>query len=201
MRTGAEYRESLRDGRNVWVMGEGPIDDITTDPATCAMVEEYMKWYDRQFDPDCQDTLLSEPDANGGRRPLAFEAPKTSAHLQCLGKALRALLFTNGGNITHTPGYGALIALGLLNHLTGLNNSPEEIEAAEKYRESIVLSGRFLTFAGGRGTHRIPAQKGSRRACGAPPGGRDSQGHCIKRQGADAHQHTVCRGCVDHQPR
>ena len=149
MRTGAEYRESLRDGRNVWVMGEGPIDDITTHPATCAMVEEYVKWYDRHFDPAWQDTLLSEPDANGERRPLAFEAPKTSAHLQCLGKALRALLFTNGGNITHTPGYGALIALGLLNHLTGLNNSPEEIEAAEKYRESIARSGRFLTFAGG----------------------------------------------------
>src|SRR5918999_531955 len=113
------------------------------------MVEEYVKWYDRHFDPAWQDTLLSEPDANGERRPLAFEAPKTSAHLQCLGKALRALLFTNGGNITHTPGYGALIALGLLNHLTGLNNSPEEIEAAEKYRESIARSGRFLTFAGG----------------------------------------------------
>jgi aromatic ring hydroxylase len=113
------------------------------------MVEEYVKWYDRHFDPDWQDILLSEPDAKGQRLPLAFEVPKTSAHLQRLGKALRAVLFASGGNITHTPGYGALIALGLLNHLTGLNNSPEEIEAAEKYRESIARSGRFLTYAGG----------------------------------------------------
>jgi aromatic ring hydroxylase len=149
MRTGAEYRESLRDGRNVWVTGEGPIDDVTTHPATCAMVEEYVKWYDRHFNPDWQDTLLTEPDGNGERRPLAFEVPKTSAHLQRLGKALRAVLSASGGNITHTPGYGALIALGLLNHLTGLNKSPEEIKAADKYRDSIARSGRFLTYAGG----------------------------------------------------
>jgi hypothetical protein len=38
MRTGAEYREALRDGRNVWVMGEGKIADVTTHPATRAMV-------------------------------------------------------------------------------------------------------------------------------------------------------------------
>ena len=32
MRTGAEYKESLRDGRDVWVMGEGAVADLTTDP-------------------------------------------------------------------------------------------------------------------------------------------------------------------------
>ena len=149
MRTGADYRESLRDGRNVWVTGEGPIADVTTHPATLAMVDEYVKWYDRHFDPQWQDILLTETDAAGQRRPLAFEVPKTSAHLQRMGKAQRAVLFPSGGNITHTPGYGALIALGLLNHLAGLNNSLEEIKAAEKYRDSIARSGRFLTYAGG----------------------------------------------------
>ena len=40
MRTGAEYRESLRDGRRIWILGEGRVDDVTTHPATRAMVEE-----------------------------------------------------------------------------------------------------------------------------------------------------------------
>ncbi len=149
MRTGAAYRQSLKDGRNVWVLGEGPVDDVASHPATAAMVQEYAAWYDRHFDPDWQDILLTGPDSDGMRRPLAFEAPKTSAHLQSLGKALRAILFHSGGNITHTPGYGALIALGLVNHLKGLNNSHEDVEAAEAYRESLAGSGRFLTFAGG----------------------------------------------------
>ena len=48
MRTGADYRDSLRDGRNVWVLGEGQVADVTTHPATSAMVEEYVRWYDRR---------------------------------------------------------------------------------------------------------------------------------------------------------
>ena len=112
MRTGAEYRESLRDGRSVWVMGDGQIDDVTTHPTTAAMVEEYVAWYDRHFDADWQDVLLTEPDANSTRSPLAFEVPKTSAHLRRLGKALSAVHFITGGNVTHTPGYGALIRAG-----------------------------------------------------------------------------------------
>ncbi|MBV9967876.1 MAG: 4-hydroxyphenylacetate 3-monooxygenase, oxygenase component, partial [Alphaproteobacteria bacterium] len=53
MRTGAEYREVLRnDGRRVWVLGEGEVEDVTTHPATAAMVEEYVAWYDRHFDPE-----------------------------------------------------------------------------------------------------------------------------------------------------
>ena len=59
MRTGAEYRESLRDGRRVWVMGEGLIDDVTTHPATRAMVDEYVAWYDRHTDPAWADTVLA----------------------------------------------------------------------------------------------------------------------------------------------
>ena len=149
MRTGAEYRESLRDGRNVWVMGEGPVGDVTTHPATAAMVNEYVTWYDRHFDAGWRDMLLTEPDAEGKRHPLALTPPKTSADLRRLGKAISAVHFITGGNMTHTPGYGALIALGMLNVLKRLNNSSEEIEAAEAYRESLATSGRFLTFAGG----------------------------------------------------
>ena len=36
MRTGAEYRAALRDGRRVWVLGEGLVKDVTTHPATRA---------------------------------------------------------------------------------------------------------------------------------------------------------------------
>ena len=32
MRTGVDYKESLRDGRDVWVVGEGAVADVTTQP-------------------------------------------------------------------------------------------------------------------------------------------------------------------------
>jgi hypothetical protein len=63
VRTGSEYREALHDGRRVWVMGEGLVEDVTTHPATRAMVDEYVAWYDRHQDPAWQDVLLAPPDA------------------------------------------------------------------------------------------------------------------------------------------
>ena len=149
MRTGADYRESLRDGRNVWVLGEGAVEDVTTHPATSAMVDEYVAWYDRHFDPEWQDTLLTPPDANGQRRPLALTAPETPDDLRRLGKEISAVHFITGGNMTHTPGYGELIALGVFNGLTRLGHSSEDIENAREYLEFISNSGRFLTYAGG----------------------------------------------------
>ena len=71
MRTGADYRESLRDGRRVFVLGEGQVEDVPTHAATQAMVEEYVAWHDRHFDPKWQDTLLTPPDKNGKRSPVS----------------------------------------------------------------------------------------------------------------------------------
>src|SRR6266404_2819872 len=86
MRTGAEYREALRDGRRVWVMGEGLVDDVTTHPATRAMVGEYVAWYDRHFDPAWQDTLLvPAAAADGERLPWAFVLPRTAEEVIGMG--------------------------------------------------------------------------------------------------------------------
>ena len=46
MRTGAEYRKALHDGRRVWVLGDGLVEDVTSHPATRAVVDEYAAWYD-----------------------------------------------------------------------------------------------------------------------------------------------------------
>ncbi len=149
MRTGADYKESLRDGRDVWVLGEGAVADVTTHPATAGMVDEYVAWYDRHFDADWQDTLLTDPDDNGERHPWALTPPKTSEDLKRLGKQISAVHFVTGGNMTHTPGYGAFISLGLMNVMKRLEQSSEDIEKAEEYRDYISKSGRFLTYAGG----------------------------------------------------
>ena len=45
--------------------------------------------------------------------------------------------------MTHNPGYGTLIALGMLNVLKELNNSSEEIGAAAEYVESLARAAGF----------------------------------------------------------
>ena len=87
MRTGAEYREALRDGRRVWVIGEGLVEDVTVHPATRATVDEYVAWYDRHFDPAWQEVpadwvsraqaatgLMQRPRENKRQVTMRFDA-------------------------------------------------------------------------------------------------------------------------------
>ena len=152
MRTGSEYRDALHDGRRVWVIGEGLIEDVTLHPATRPMVDEYVAWYDRHHDPEWQDVLLTPSDGGGPRVPWAFTLPRTSADLRAMGRSYAETIFLTAGNMTHTPGYGNLIALGLLDVVQQRNVSPEQIAAANAYRDLIVRTGRFLTFSAGAAT-------------------------------------------------
>ena len=152
LRTGAEYREALRDGRKVWVVGEGRVDDVTTHPATRAMVDEYVAWYDRHLDPAWQDRLLTPPDAAGRRIPWGYVLPKTSHDLVAMGRSFAATTFLSAGNITHTPAYGCLIALGVLGEVQEHNPSQQQIDNALAYRDEIARTGRFLTFSSGAAT-------------------------------------------------
>ena len=149
MRTGADYRDALRDGRKVWVMGAGWAKDVTTHPATRAMVEEYAAWYDRHLDPAWQEVLLAPADADGQRMPWAYALPKCIEDLIGMGRSFAKTTFLSAGNITHTPAYGNLIALGVLTAAQALNGSQEHIAEAMAYRELIARTGRFLTYCGG----------------------------------------------------
>src|SRR2546426_12258491 len=161
MRTGAEYREALRDGRRVYVMGEGLIEDVTVHPATRAMVDELAGWYDRHFDPEWRDILLAPPDAEGNRAPWAYALPKTSADLRAMGRCFSATTFLSAGNITHTPAYGNLIALGILDAIQQRYVSSEQIAHIAAYRELIGRTGRFLTFSAGAPPLRFHLREGS----------------------------------------
>jgi aromatic ring hydroxylase len=150
MRTGAEYREALKkDGRRVWVLGEGRVDDVTTHSATAAMVEEYVAWYDRHFDPDWQEVLFAPATPERERTAWAYVLPKTSDDLIGMGRSFAKTIFLSAGNITHTPAYGHLISMGVLTATQERNVSPEQIANAAGYRELIAQTGRFLTFCGG----------------------------------------------------
>jgi 4-hydroxyphenylacetate 3-monooxygenase len=166
MRTGADYKDSLRDGRRVWILGEGRVEDVTTHPATSPMVDEYVAWYDRHRDPAWQDVLYMPPDADGVRRPVDFIVPRSADDLVRMGNCFSRTSFLSAGNITHTPAYGHMIAMGVL-HAVGLRNAtPQQAPNAEAYRAEIARTGRFLTFAAGAATigYRLRADPAERAA-------------------------------------
>jgi 4-hydroxyphenylacetate 3-monooxygenase len=152
----------LRDGRKVWVIGEGAVEDVTTHAATRAMVDEYVAWYERHFDPAWQGVLLKDG------LPWGYVLPTCADDLVGMERCFSATTFLSTGNITHTPAYGHLIALGILVEVQHRNASPQQIDNAEAYRQHIVRTGRFLTFSAGAATigYRMrsdPADRGALR--------------------------------------
>ncbi len=145
MRSGADYREALRDGRKVWVMGSGRVDDVTTHPATRAMVEEYVAWYDRHSNPAWKDVLCS-----GAGEPWAFVLPRSAEDVIGMGRSFAKTLFVSAGNVTHDPAYGNLIAMGVLATVQAENGlASQQAQNALAYRDGIVRDQRFITYCGG----------------------------------------------------
>lgn len=63
--TGAEYLESLRDGREVWIYGER-VDDVTTHPAFRNAARSLARLYDALHDPAQQAVLTCPTDTGTG---------------------------------------------------------------------------------------------------------------------------------------
>jgi 4-hydroxyphenylacetate 3-monooxygenase len=70
VRTGAEYLESLKDGREVWLNGER-VDDVTTHPVLCRTAQAIARLYDLQHDPTFAD-IVTFLEPSEGRQKLRF---------------------------------------------------------------------------------------------------------------------------------
>jgi 4-hydroxyphenylacetate 3-monooxygenase len=150
-RSGADYLASLDDGRRVWLDGE-EIDDLRSHPATAGVVAAHASWYDRQADSAWADRLQG-PDGN----PIAFTRPRSSADLRRLMEAIVASAFESAGNITHDPGYGALITLGAYN-ATNPAGASDRAAAAATFYEDLLAEGTFVAapFAPAIGDRFLP---------------------------------------------
>ena len=63
--TGAEYLESLRDGREIWIYGER-VKDVTTHPAFRNTVRIIARFYNALHDPARQAIMTTETDTGSG---------------------------------------------------------------------------------------------------------------------------------------
>ena len=58
-----------------------------------------------------------------------------------MGRSFSKTTFLSGGNLTHTPAYGQLIALGVLCAAQEANVSPKQLGDAAAYRQLIADTG------------------------------------------------------------
>jgi len=76
LRTGEEYIESLRDGREVWIDGER-VSDVPAHPAFAPMVNLRAGVYDLGHEAGARDLLTYADEQSGERCAITSRPPRT----------------------------------------------------------------------------------------------------------------------------
>lgn len=131
---GAEYLESIRDGRTVYFMGER-VKDVTTHPAFRNSARSIARMYDALHDPALKDVLTCETDTgNGGWTHRYFKAPQSVDDLVRGRDAIAAWQRVVYGWMGRSPDYKAAFLATL-----GANTDfydPYQENARRWYKES-----------------------------------------------------------------
>ena len=95
MKTGAQYLDSLRDGREVWIDGER-VTDVTAHPLLGRTARTIGRLYDLQHDPRHADTVTFT-DARGERHGMAHYVPRSVDDLTRLRRYHELVNLKTGG--------------------------------------------------------------------------------------------------------
>jgi 4-hydroxyphenylacetate 3-monooxygenase len=98
IRTGQQYRDSIRDGRQVWINGER-VPDVTTHPMFRPLVDIRARMYDMQHDADYAPVMTYAEDS-GEICPVAVKLPMTQDDWHAKRRATDAVLDDIGGIVT-----------------------------------------------------------------------------------------------------
>ena len=99
IRSGDEYRESLRDGREVWIDGES-VPDVTVHPMFRPLVDVRARIYDMQHDPATSGTMTWHDEASGERCAIGLKLPLTGEDWERKRRAVDAVMWDIGGVVT-----------------------------------------------------------------------------------------------------
>jgi aromatic ring hydroxylase len=103
--TGAEYLESLRDGREIWIYGER-VPDVTTHPAFRNTARMIARLYDALHDPKYKDVLTTETDTgSGGYTQRFFRAPRNAEEQLAARDAIAQWARLTYGWLGRSPDY------------------------------------------------------------------------------------------------
>ena len=104
---GAEYLESLRDGRQIYIHGE-KVADVTTHPAFRNSARMIARLFDALHDPAHKDVLTTETDTgSGGYTHAFFKAPHSAADLVAGRDAIAEWQRLTYGWMGRSPDYKA----------------------------------------------------------------------------------------------
>jgi 4-hydroxyphenylacetate 3-monooxygenase len=99
LRTGEEYRESIRDGRQIFINGE-KVDDVTSHPYFKPIVDVRARMYDMMHEVKYQPLLTYADETTGELNDTFYKPPRTQADWTDKRKAVDAVMWEIGGVAT-----------------------------------------------------------------------------------------------------
>jgi 4-hydroxyphenylacetate 3-monooxygenase len=111
VRSGADFIESVRDGREVWLDGER-VKDITTHPAFRNTTRSLAHLYDLAHSAELRDELTTLSPYSDRRIHRAFQVAATRADLIAKRKAFKTVSEASFGFLGRSPDYMAAAAAG-----------------------------------------------------------------------------------------
>ena len=112
IRTGKDYLNGIRDGRQVWLDGE-LVNDVTEHPALAGCAQTLADVYDLQHDPTFGDLLTMQSPTTGDRVSLSYILPQSLDDLHRRRRMIEFLARRSGGTLGRLPEYMASIIVGL----------------------------------------------------------------------------------------
>ncbi len=104
VRNGAQYLESLRDDRAVFIDGER-VRDVTADPRLAGAARTVAELYDLQHDPAVAPELTYASPTSGNPVALSFIEPRSRVELEQRGKAFAIVADKCSGLFGRTPDF------------------------------------------------------------------------------------------------
>ncbi|WP_285295562.1 4-hydroxyphenylacetate 3-hydroxylase N-terminal domain-containing protein [Aureimonas altamirensis] len=113
IRTGAQYREGLRDGRSIWLGGR-KIEDVTAEDGFRGGVDTLAALYDQQHSGSFRDSMTTL-DADGVRISASYLAPTSKNELLHKRKNTEVWSEATLGYMGRFPDFCANLVVGLRN--------------------------------------------------------------------------------------
>ena len=131
LRTGAEFLESLRDDREVWLRGRR-VSDVTRESGLDRGVQTLASFLDRQHDPSFRDLLSFEE--GGERFAMSFLIPRTPEDVKRRGAAFYEWAKWSNGMLGRTPDYKNSSVMAFAGAAEFLNEGDGNRDFAESMR-------------------------------------------------------------------
>lgn len=143
IRTGEQYLEGLRDGRDVWIHGE-KVSDVTSHPGLSRGATTLANFMDRQFDAKFRERITYEE--NGKRYAMSHLIPKSKDDIVRRGEAFYEWATWSNGMFGRTPDYKNASVMAFAAGSTFLEQGrPEFGENMRKYYEYVRSNDKVLT--------------------------------------------------------